>query len=304
MIANRPKIGIFTPIHRTHRFIEYTIDSVLQQTYQNWEWVILDNSVEGEDVTKWFWNHVIEKYPFAYYMFKSKIRIHKVMSESRNLGYLKSVAAGLVGECDVLFEQEADDILLVNALETLAQAIEAHPNCKFFWSDNIMLDHWENNGIKSCSSRRGAIFTGVAKVRFPEIPIEIPCNVAQLRNIDYVNIVEYNNMPLHWRAWKRDFYHLLGGFDSNVRFNEDQDLLCRTFLHCKKNEMCRIAHPGSIWNGHGSNTGGEINGSKEITAGIFDTYRERLKEHFELEKANEGFIIHFYPHLENNDIGV
>lgn len=51
----KPLISIITPVYNQERFIEQTIRSVLGQTYQNWEWIILDDGSTdgtGETITK------------------------------------------------------------------------------------------------------------------------------------------------------------------------------------------------------------------------------------------------------------
>ena len=47
-----PKVSIITPCYNSSEFIEETIKSVLDQTFQDWEWLITDdkssdNTAEG-----------------------------------------------------------------------------------------------------------------------------------------------------------------------------------------------------------------------------------------------------------------
>ena len=42
-MTSDPLISIITPVYNQERFIEQTIRSVLGQTYQNWEWIIIDD---------------------------------------------------------------------------------------------------------------------------------------------------------------------------------------------------------------------------------------------------------------------
>ena len=38
-----PKVSIITPSYNSSEFIEETIKSVLDQTFQDWEWLITDD---------------------------------------------------------------------------------------------------------------------------------------------------------------------------------------------------------------------------------------------------------------------
>lgn len=60
-----PLVSILTPVFNQERYIEETIRSVLNQTYENWEWIILDDgSTDGTgDIIKRFRNSRI-KYVF------------------------------------------------------------------------------------------------------------------------------------------------------------------------------------------------------------------------------------------------
>ena len=42
-MKNEPLISIVTPMYNAEKLIGETIESVLNQTYQNWEWIVVDN---------------------------------------------------------------------------------------------------------------------------------------------------------------------------------------------------------------------------------------------------------------------
>jgi len=54
-MTGKPLVSILTPIYNQHPYIAQTINSVLNQTYQNWEWIIIDdgsNDGTGDIINK------------------------------------------------------------------------------------------------------------------------------------------------------------------------------------------------------------------------------------------------------------
>lgn len=43
-------VSIITPVYNASRYIEETIQSVMNQTYQQWEWILVDDASEDESV--------------------------------------------------------------------------------------------------------------------------------------------------------------------------------------------------------------------------------------------------------------
>lgn len=113
-----PAVSIVTPVYNGERFLGESIESVLAQTYSDWEYVILDNaSTDGTaDIV-------------SYYAQKDR-RIRYVKNE-RLLPILENwnAALGLIHAqskyCKVI---HADDILLPECLERMVAVAELHPS--------------------------------------------------------------------------------------------------------------------------------------------------------------------------------
>ena len=56
MKNNNPKISVFIPVYNGEKYLANTINSVINQTYDNWELIILDD--ESTDNSK----KIIEEY--------------------------------------------------------------------------------------------------------------------------------------------------------------------------------------------------------------------------------------------------
>ena len=39
----QPRVSVVTPVHNEERYLAECIDSVIAQTYQNWDYTIVDN---------------------------------------------------------------------------------------------------------------------------------------------------------------------------------------------------------------------------------------------------------------------
>lgn len=56
------KVSIITPVFNAERFLQETAKSVLSQTYQNWEWVLVNDCSTDNS-----WEMILELVELAYY---------------------------------------------------------------------------------------------------------------------------------------------------------------------------------------------------------------------------------------------
>ena len=76
---NTPLISIVIPTYNRSLFLERSIKSIINQTYQNWEIIVIDNnSTDDTDL-------VLEKYKEKKILIK-KINNEGIIAKSRNLG--------------------------------------------------------------------------------------------------------------------------------------------------------------------------------------------------------------------------
>lgn len=115
-----PKISVIIPTYNYDKYIEATIDSVLKQTYKDFEIIVIDDG--SEDETK---SIILQKYSnIVNYFFQN----NRGASSARNVGISKSKGN------HILF-LDADDILNENTLFLFNVCSKNHP-------DSILYGPW------------------------------------------------------------------------------------------------------------------------------------------------------------------
>lgn len=112
------KISIITPTHKT-TYLKELEKTILHNTYQLWEWVILlNNGAEYEATDK-------------------RIRVIQCEKETTSVGELKKIACSHATG-DILLEADHDDLLTPDCLAEVASAFK-DPEIGFVYSDDAKL---------------------------------------------------------------------------------------------------------------------------------------------------------------------
>lgn len=133
-------ISIITPTHKPCVLLDLTIKSVLTQTYDDFEWVVLDNSQEG-----YFENYLNDFFlnnPHLEYR-RDKIKIHHKLCEDYNIGRLKNECVSLTncGEDEYVLLLDHDDFLNPRLLEYVHDLEVRYPLAQFINGDNVTLEY-------------------------------------------------------------------------------------------------------------------------------------------------------------------
>ena len=113
MTANRPKVSILLPSLDSRRFLEARIESLIQQTYGNWEAIVLDS--QSSDGTWEFFQSVAERDP--------RFQLHQIPRE----GLYAALNRGLeLATGEFLYIAPCDDTM---APEFLAEMIDILGRC-------------------------------------------------------------------------------------------------------------------------------------------------------------------------------
>ena len=233
-----PLLSVFTPLYRTGERLHRAHRSLLEQSYDNWEWVLYDDSPD------------LETFRLATSLANADPRI-RVFRSDRNCGVIGEVkrrACGLA-RGDILVEFDHDDELTDHCLGDVVEAALLYPDAGFFYTDCAEIDtdsfasltYGEGWGMNYGSYRqehyrdRSFVVTN-----YPMI------NAATMRHIVGV--------PNHVRAWRRSAYVAAGGFSGEIPVADDYELIIRTFLVTRIVHIQRFGYIQHIDRSSASNT--------------------------------------------------
>ena len=195
-----PLVTIIIPIFNRAEIICETLDSVLAQTYNNWECVLVDDG--STDATL----EVIENYQKAdkrFQWFNRPERMRKGPSSCRNYGLKQAI-----GEYVIFLD--SDDLLANFCLEKRID----------FTKNNSEFDFWifKMKTFKEISTDHDLIFNQM--------------NFKNKNENDYyyeLFLEGKNPFAITCPLWKRKTLEDLNGFDENLRMLEDPDLHLRAY---------------------------------------------------------------------------
>ena len=231
----RPKevalFSIFTcTFNTTKKKLERLHDSLVGQTYPNWNWWILDDSKDN------FTTDYIAK------LNDPRIFVIKNVSNHGNIGYNKHIIASAC-DGDYLVEIDHDDELTSDCLEKIKEAFDTYDDADFVYSDTLEYIDETNQAIYY-GNEYGF---GEGKYR-SEAVNGVEYNIAvSCPNINAKTIRTIYTQPNHVRCWKKDFYHKIGGHNMDLSVLDDMEILIRTFLYgkmAKVDKVLYIQHEG------------------------------------------------------------
>ena len=236
----RPKFSIFTPTYMTGEDLFSVYNSVKEQTLNDWEWVIVDDSPSGHNET-WEIISGIANSDF-------RVKPHRINPNSNGMvGMVKKRACDLsTGEW--LVELDHDDLLIYNCLEVVLEASNAYPDAGFIYSDGTEISQ---NGIPRKYDPRvdwdfyGAPDNGFNFGYSGHSWVTIQDKEYLQHHYPSINplTIRFNiSMPNHVRVWRKDVYQKVGGHQPSLPVADDLDLIIRTFLETRMVHIKRLLY--------------------------------------------------------------
>jgi glycosyltransferase involved in cell wall biosynthesis len=230
--SDNPIFSIFTPTYMTNERIFRTYESLKNQTYVDWEWVVVDDSPDGDYKTFEYLKD-LERQDY-------RVKVYRISPNSGgNVGEVKHRAAMLCNG-KWLVELDHDDYLMPTALEDILSASKEYPDAGFIYTDCCELyedgsmrqyglvgerDYWyanEENGFAfRYSGHKWETHYGKEYL------------VHKYTDINPKTIRFNISMPNHTRVWRADIYHKIGGHNRNISVADDFELIVKTFLETR-----------------------------------------------------------------------
>lgn len=117
----QPLVSIVIPTFNSSKYLKATLDSVLSQTYTNWECILVDDG--SIDLTETISVNYQEK-DNRFQLYKRPVDLPKGPSSARNYGVSKAKG-------DYLIFLDADDLLATTCLENRVAQFQQNPECDF-----------------------------------------------------------------------------------------------------------------------------------------------------------------------------
>lgn len=222
--AGSPTLSIITSTYNSGRKIYRPLQSLLNQSYPNWEWIIWDDSPDDE-----LYRKLVD-------MSRMDMRVHvyRAPRPSGVIGLMKRRAAAMAtGE--YIVEVDHDDDLHPDLLRWIVDAGWKHPDAQFFYTDSAELLEGTHEPVLY-----GDYFgLGHCGHRF-EWSDRYGCYLASVHapGPNPTTITHIVGVPNHVRVWRSAFYDRIGKHNPFLCVGDDYELIVRTYISEEK--WCHI----------------------------------------------------------------
>jgi O-antigen biosynthesis protein len=223
---DNPLVTVFTPTYRTGKRIYRPFRSLKEQTYNNWEWIIVDDSADNGKTFKMLTGLAKNDH---------RIQVFKPWEHSGVIGKLKNWACSL-GNGHILVELDHDDALTDDALDHVVKGFEQFPEAEFLYTDCAEI--YENG--TSHTYRKGWAF-GYGSYTDVEYKGKL-YKSGNAGNINAKTIRHIVSAPNHIRAWRKSFYKSIGGHNKELHVADDYEIVVRTFLNTRMIRVPKLCY--------------------------------------------------------------
>ena len=159
-----PKVSVIVPNYNHSAYLRERIDSILNQTYQDFELIILDDRSTDDSMS------IIESY-------RHNPHVTHIVQNEQNSGstFLQWDKGVALAQGDYIWIAESDDAAHPQFLSTLVEQLECHPEAVLAYSHSL----WVDEKGETVNDKRHKINDGAVKVydglKFAHWAM-LPCN--------------------------------------------------------------------------------------------------------------------------------
>lgn len=249
-------LTIYTPVHKLQIELHETLKSLKNQTDKDFVWLILLN---GEAKNK---EKELRAQGFNY----DWIHIYST-DITNNIGALKGLCCDYIKE-GICVELDYDDLLTEDAVTEIKLEFE-DPDIKFIYSNSAQFKYEQDGSINS------PIFGKQYGWNWKPF-------YSKIHNTTLNELISFPNTPQyqariewaanHVRAFQKDAYNEIGGYNKNIEVGDDHDLVCRFYIKYGGKGFKHLNKCLYLYRVHDNNTCGANGRNEEIQKQVDNNY--------------------------------
>jgi glycosyltransferase involved in cell wall biosynthesis len=157
--APEPLVSVVTPFYNTREFLSECIESVLRQSYENWEYVLVDNCSDDGS------SEIAAEYATRFQERIRLVRTKTFLSQVQNYNFALSCISPESQYCKMV---QADDWLFPDCIRRMVEVAEEHPSVGIVGAYELDGDYISLDGLPYPSA---------------EVPGRVACRHYFLQNI-------------------------------------------------------------------------------------------------------------------------
>ena len=226
----RPTFSIFTTCFNSYEKIKRAYNSLLSQTFIDWEWVIVDDSPEEAHFS--FLRSTLTD---------PRVRLYRRNGNSGSIGLVKNEAIALC-RGDIIVEFDHDDELTEDCLKLAKQAFDTDSDIGFVYMDFINMYEDEkpffygNQKTHEIFMSKG--YGGYLCMRFRGKWQ----NLYLTPNINNITTSHLVCLPNHPRIWRADVLREFGSYSELLPICDDLEILMQTLIKYKAAKVCKLGY--------------------------------------------------------------
>lgn len=225
----RPVFSIFTTCYNSFDKIIRAYNSIRNQTFQDWEWVIIDDSPKYVDN-----KHKPDHFTYLCGKFKddSRVRVYNRSNNSGSIGNVKNEAIALCRGKYIL-EMDHDDEIVPNLLDETTSVFESNPEIGFVYTNCANINEDGSNFKYGDFYGMGYCGYYCQKWFNPSMNRLQWINVSASAQINNVTLMHLISLPNHPRMWRATTLRDMGSYSEFLPVCDDQEILMRTAMNTK-----------------------------------------------------------------------